>query len=151
MYSVISFIKRKNSLINVYNFKKNCETAKINCGLALFGTSPSGGKNNIAPRSPITIWRNFPTQRSRCRRRQKELCVSHHFKVKRNCFAFYRGLVRPHPEFSAQFWSPLLRKDNDLFEILQHRATKIIHGFSGQDYKDHSICIPWKAGEAEDM
>lgn len=48
----------------------------------------------------------------------------------------YRGLVRPHLEYAVQFWSPYLKKDIDLLERVQHRATKIIQGTSGLDYED---------------
>ena len=46
------------------------------------------------------------------------------------------GLVRPHLEYTVQLWSQFLRKDIDLLEKLQHRATKMIHGFSGLGYEE---------------
>ena len=48
----------------------------------------------------------------------------------------YRGLVRLHLEYAVQFWSPFLRKDIDLLEKVQHRATKMIHGISGLEYEE---------------
>jgi len=48
----------------------------------------------------------------------------------------YSALVRPHPESCIQLWSPQHRKDMDLLERVQSRATKMIRGKENFSYKD---------------
>ena len=58
------------------------------------------------------------------------------YKEKSLIVSLYKAIVRPHLEYCIQAWSPYLRKDIDMLDKIQRRATKLIPGLRDLRYEE---------------
>ena len=58
------------------------------------------------------------------------------YKEKSLIVPLYKAIVRPHLEYCIQAWNPHLRKDIDMLETIQRRATKLIPGLRDLRYEE---------------
>ena len=58
------------------------------------------------------------------------------YKEKSLVIPLCKAIVRPHLEYCIQAWTPYLRKDVDMLENIQRRATKLIPALRNLTYEE---------------
>ena len=62
--------------------------------------------------------------------------ITYNYKEKSLIIPLYKAIVRPHLEYCIQAWNPHLRKDVDMLEKIQRRATKLIPELRDLTYEE---------------
>ena len=70
-------------------------------------------------------------------------CIKHTFKhMNKDIFKLlYKSMVRPHLEYGSVIWSPHLKKDIDVIERVQRRATKMVPELRNLSYEDRLCAL----------